>query len=199
MSALDEFEEACFALGERGINEVGADHMPKEMIERYERARDALFAPPAESTGAFGYAWRPIGRTDWEAWTFIKIRPDWLQGGGFEIVELSETPSPREAAAIMAEAAAIEERDIWQRRAERAENALPSEAERKAHNNYVEALRRKAQAVSDRMVQALHAGISRRDWHATEVAANAIRDSRDAQPDGAPDQTYDEETGKWLK
>lgn len=28
----------------------------------------------------------------------------------------------------------------------------------------------------DRLLQDLHAGISRRDWHATEVAANAIRD-----------------------
>lgn len=31
--------------------------------------------------------------------------------------------------------------------------------------------------MTERMVQALHAGISRRDWHATEIAANAIRDA----------------------
>lgn len=29
-------------------------------------------------------------------------------------------------------------------------------------------------------IQALHSGISRRDWHAVEVAANAIRDDRTA-------------------
>lgn len=27
-----------------------------------------------------------------------------------------------------------------------------------------------------RLIQDLHAGISRRDWHATEVAASALRD-----------------------
>jgi hypothetical protein len=31
-------------------------------------------------------------------------------------------------------------------------------------------------------VQALHAAISRRDWHATEIAANAIRDA--SPPEG---------------
>jgi hypothetical protein len=31
--------------------------------------------------------------------------------------------------------------------------------------------------MTEKLVQALHAGISRRDWHATEVAANAIREA----------------------
>ena len=34
-------------------------------------------------------------------------------------------------------------------------------------------------AMRHRSVQALHAGISRRDWHATETAANELRDKMD--------------------
>lgn len=34
-------------------------------------------------------------------------------------------------------------------------------------------------AIRHRSVQALHAGISRRDWHATETAANELRDKMD--------------------
>lgn len=34
-------------------------------------------------------------------------------------------------------------------------------------------------AMRHRSVQALHAGISRRDWHATETAANELRDKVD--------------------
>jgi hypothetical protein len=35
------------------------------------------------------------------------------------------------------------------------------------------------QAIRQRSVQALHAGISRHDWHATETAANELRDRLD--------------------
>lgn len=34
-------------------------------------------------------------------------------------------------------------------------------------------------AIRQRSVQAIHAGISRRDWHATETAANELRDRMD--------------------
>lgn len=35
------------------------------------------------------------------------------------------------------------------------------------------------QGIRHRHVQALHAGLSRRDWHATEQAANQLRDEID--------------------
>jgi len=44
--------------------------------------------------------------------------------------------------------------------------------------------------MSEKDIQALHAGISRRDWHATEVAANAIRDGA-ASPLGAALETIE--------
>jgi len=36
--------------------------------------------------------------------------------------------------------------------------------------------------MTEKLIQALHAGISRRDWHSTEVAANALRDALRSAP-----------------
>lgn len=48
------------------------------------------------------------------------------------------------------------------------------------------------------LIQALHAGISRRDWHATEVAANALRDFRTAEPvSGHPSIAPGLTAGEW--
>jgi hypothetical protein len=40
------------------------------------------------STEPIAWRWKPENRTDWEAWTFIKIRPTWLEGPGFTVEPL---------------------------------------------------------------------------------------------------------------
>ncbi|TGU59051.1 hypothetical protein EN790_33645 [Mesorhizobium sp. M2D.F.Ca.ET.147.01.1.1] len=57
------------------------------------------------------------------------------------------------------------ERDEWQRRAERAENALPGPAETQAHANYVEGLRARAEAAMVDGWQPTHQHLKRRSLY----------------------------------